>query len=515
LAQATALRGSRFSWVVLLLLLVWGALGFWFLRPAHAVMDLQGWRQADTETIAENLTAPGSSLFLPAVAWGDRPGYVETELQLYTASAALLMRLFGRGEWAGQLVSTLAMLAVGAIVFFDLRRRRSVFAAACGLAALLSSRSIAHLTTSIQPDAFSLAGYAAAWAFFLRYRDHEKARDLVGFSAALAVAMLVKPTAAQLGLSSALLLLLSAPRLLKRPGVWLAWLFALALLGLYLWNAHQVYVHYGNSFGIFKGGNDKVPTLHELFAAGPVFQAVRRLFVWGVGIPGTVALIVLAVRRKVTAECWALLFGNVILTVATIRITASLAGTHYLAPAAILSAEAVSQVTVDLLAWAEGRGFPRWAELALGLALGVSVIRMAQFRRVMFLADGLAPIVYGTGLALTKIAHPGDSIVVRAKLYDPRVFYVSHLTGWQLNHLVDDPTPIPSYVKRGAKYFVDPIPEEKSSTVVDWLRGHARLVHPATVSSPPEASPPGATGAIWELLPEAPSPPAPARTHAS
>ncbi len=485
----------------MLVLLVWSLLGFFLLRPKLAVLDFQGWRQADTQTIAENLTAPGTSLFYPRIAWGgDGPGYVETELQLFTAAAAFLMRVFGPGEWAGQVVSSVAMFAVGAIVFFDLRRRRGEIAAACGVAALLGAGSICHLATSIQPDALSLVFYAAAWSFFLRYRDLGKTADLVGHTVAFTLAILTKPTSGQLGISCVLLLLLSAPRLLKRPAIWIAWFTAMIVVGLYLLHAHQVYAQYGNSFGLFKGGNEKVPTLGELLSPTLVYKAMRTLVIWGVGFAGAVALVVLALRRRFTPEIWALLAGNVVMTYLFIRVTWYLAGTHYVVPAAILSAEAVAVLVGDFLSSvADRKRSYRTAFIVLGSAvLILPVLLTARRRPLMGSVDVAAFTIHDTGLELKEIARPDELIIVRAKLYDPRIFYIAHLRGWQLNHLVDDPAQLPEQVARGARYFIDPLPNPKPNPVNDWLLQHARRIDAGARGIPPRDS-----GFIWALAPEA------------
>src|SRR6185436_15827296 len=84
----------------------WVLVGWVYLRPANVAADRTGWRQADTQTIAVNLTEPGASILFPRIAWGgDGPGYVETELQVYPAAIAILMRAFRPSEWARQLLS--------------------------------------------------------------------------------------------------------------------------------------------------------------------------------------------------------------------------------------------------------------------------------------------------------------------------------------------------------------------------------------------------------------------------
>ena len=115
------------GWVGLLVafvLLGWASYAWTTLRPEEIASDWHGWRQSDTQTIALNFTKPGVSILRPQISWGgDGPGYVETEFQLYTKAVSLLMGVFGKVEWVGQLVSLLAIAASGAVVFVHLSRR--------------------------------------------------------------------------------------------------------------------------------------------------------------------------------------------------------------------------------------------------------------------------------------------------------------------------------------------------------------------------------------------------------
>ena len=477
-------------------ILVWTIVGYCYWRPALAVLDLQGWRQADTQTIAENLSKPGASILYPAVAWGGNgPGFVETELQIYTALVAGLMRAFGHGEWAGQLVSSLAIMATAMVVFFDLRRRHGWLPAVCALTAFLGTRSIVHLATSIQPDGLSLLAYAASWALFLQYRDSRKTSYLVLYSATLAFAMLVKPTAGQLGISCALLLLLTAPALFKRPSLWAAWAFPLVTVAIYLWHAHLVYVHYGNSFGLFKGGNDKVPTLAEVTSPYNLYLAARLTLVWGVGFVGSAALLVLAVRRRFTPEIWVLLVGNTLMSVAFIRITATMAGSHYVAPAALLGAEAIAVLVPSLVErWTKATSqLWRFAVVAAALVLAAQPIITARYRLRMSEVDPGAFTVLAAARALQPLVHPGDLVIVRAKIYDPRIFYIAHVRGWLANRDNPEVANVPDEIKKGARYLIDPVPSPTPTKLDDWLGQHARQVLP-----------PGSPR-IWDLRGAAPS----------
>jgi hypothetical protein len=297
----------------------------------------------------------------------------------------------------------------------------------------------------------------------------------------LAFAMLVKPTAGQLGISCALLLLLTAPELFKRKSLWVAWAFPLVLVAIYLWHAHLVYVQYGNSFGLFKGGNDKVPTLGEVTSPYNLYLAARLTLVWGVGFVGSAALLVLAIRRRFTPEIWALLAGNAFMSVAFIRITATMAGSHYVAPAALLGAEAIAVLTPSLLELATQAASKLWrvAGVAAALCLILQLVMTARDRLRMSEVDPGAFTVYAAAQTLKPLVHPGDLVIVRAKIYDPRIFYIAHVRGWLANRDNPDVGNVPTEVQKGARYLIDPVPSPAPTPLDEWLRQHARLVTPA------------------------------------
>jgi hypothetical protein len=185
-----------------------------------------------------------------------------------------------------------------------------------------------------------------------------------------------------------------------------------------------------------------------------------------------------------------------VLTVFSIKVTSYTAGAHYAAPAALLSAEAVALLVHDFLKKKDDYApSKRNLLVALGCAvLLLPIAATARRRPRMGSVDIAAWTVRDTGLELKKLAHPGDLVVVRARLYDPRIFYICHLRGWQLNFLVDDPAPIADHVKHGARYFVDPQPDPQFKRVHDWLEHHARRIDSGATMNPPRE-----TGQIWDL----------------
>jgi hypothetical protein len=492
-------------WFVLVLVLGWACLAWVQLRPTSSAADWNGWRQADTQTIALNLAKPHSSLLLPQISWGgDGPGYVEAECQIYTALVALLMRAFGEGEWPGQLLSLVSVAAAGWVLYRDAEARHGWVAAIAGLFAFLQSKSIPHLATTIQPDSLSLLGFAGAWVAFRRYAESGSRRALVTFTCVGTLAMLVKPTAAQLGVATFVLLLLGYRERLKSRDPWLAWTVMLTVLGAYLVVAHRIEVQYGNTFGMLGGRDSKTPAVAAFLHPSSYRDAVRNFVGWGIGFGGLFTACILVLSRRLSAPHWALLAGNVALTLIALRYVAG-SGNYYYAPAAVLACEMASTVTVVILQAAKRREksvFGACAVSALILLFLLGDRREFHIRAWDRLPNTRSAQVTAVGMSLASRTSPGDLVVVRSpepewdsqwhvanNYFDPRIFYLSSTHGWVVAVDRPDTTLLARAVTRGARFFADPMPD--GDPILDgWLSTHAKLVEVTNMS-----------GRIWELNP--------------
>jgi 4-amino-4-deoxy-L-arabinose transferase-like glycosyltransferase len=495
---------SLFRLLVFLMLAAWCAGAWLALRPAEIASDWNGWRQTDTQTIALNFLKPGASVLRPEINWGgDGPGYVETEFQLYTKISAVLMGVFGKGVWAGQLVSLLAIFGTGVVLWFHLGRRHPPWAAAAGVLAFLCARTSPHLATVVMPDALALLAYAAAWACFCLYLERGRHPDVVAFALLGALAMLTKPTTAHLGISTFLMVLLTDRRRLRDYRLWVAWAFMVLATALYLAYAHHFYTEYGNTFGLLAGEDSKTPKLRHLLMPKVLLGAVKNMAGWGLGHLAALALVLLAIRRRLQAEHWALLAGNVVITLVALRYMSQDAGNYYFAPAGVLAASAVAALATQLGAWQA-----RWRPIALGvLVVGLCVQggRNLKVRHVYgHWDDPEVARVVATGKEIDRLTNPGDLIFVRSpneafdvfwqsgrNYHEPRIFYLSGTRGWTMGREQEDLKLVEDAVRRGARFFADPL-TDRSAVLDGWLAANAELVW-----SPPEG------GRIWRFRPRA------------
>jgi hypothetical protein len=69
-------------------------------------VDLFGWREADTASMADAFASGNWNIFLPQVRWGGSgPNYIGAEFQTVSFIAALGYQAFGAALWVGRVVS--------------------------------------------------------------------------------------------------------------------------------------------------------------------------------------------------------------------------------------------------------------------------------------------------------------------------------------------------------------------------------------------------------------------------
>jgi hypothetical protein len=474
-------RFSRSAVVFVALLVTSGLLVWTFGRAELIAADWHGWRQADTQVIALHFTEPGSSILYPRIDWGGAgPGYVEAEFQLYPWLVSRLLIVTGHAEWPGQLVSLLAVLAAAVVMWRCLFTLHGPFAAIIGALTVLTSRSVMYVATAIQPEALCLLLYVLAWSSFLRWHHHGSRRNLVAFAAFGGLAMLVKPTAAQLGITSFVLLALGAPKRLRTAEPWVAWAAMLIVLGAHLFHGRQVYDQYGNSFGVFAGGDSKLPMWRQFIVPRLWLQAALQSLIWGLGPLGSVALLALVVKRRMDAVIISLVAGNAIWTLLALRYTSGASGTHYHIMMSVLAAHAVGRAIQELSSH-------RYIRVGAAVAwVATAAFTLSQRDRY---TRPLTPGLLEASAALARNAPPGTLVIVRSgtrkyaadfhtlvNYQDPRVHYNSRTRGWVLALDDLDPRLLEDARREGARFYVEPEPVPDSSVFDPWLERNAVLV---------------------------------------
>jgi 4-amino-4-deoxy-L-arabinose transferase-like glycosyltransferase len=192
------------------------------------------------------------NILYPRIDWrGDGPGYAEMEFPVIPWTMAALYKIFGYQEVLGRvLIYAFSLLT---LFFFFLLARRSLppwGAFAASLFFVLSPLAV-RVSNSLQPEGPMLFFYVAAAYAFIRWLEEDR---WIWYGAALsatALAILIKASAAHIGIFFLLLLLADKGfRALRSAKVWA--FGALALLPGLIWyaHAHHLWLAYGNSLGV-------------------------------------------------------------------------------------------------------------------------------------------------------------------------------------------------------------------------------------------------------------------------
>lgn len=486
IGNASSARQARLAGIVMVAALIAYAWLQWgILRPDA----IEGWRETDTQTIARNFTE-SPNIFYPRIDWGGAgEGYVETEFQLYTWITSLIMRMADPlAEWPAQLLSLLAVMGAGWVAFSRLSTIHGQLAAAAGAAALLTTKAVMQAATTVQPESLCLLLFVVAWFALRDFARSGNLRSLLLYALTGAAAMLVKPTAGQLGIASFLLVLIQSPALLKRKEIWIAWACMVGALVLHMLHARGLYLEYGNTFGVLSGGESKVPRLGLLFSPELILRAASHSVSWGVGLVGAAAFGMLLALRfrswRELAPVGALLAGVVVWTLLALRYTTSDGGNHYHVLGAVFAAEAVAGLVVAV----RSTRWHAWAGAALAVVLALQFTQSYQTRKLTRSNPFDAGVV-AVSESARAFVRPGDLVIVRSvhpaydefwqdviQFADPRVFYLTRTRGWPVAKDMDDPVQFDQAVKAGARFYIEPEARGALPRLDAWLDQNATLL---------------------------------------
>lgn len=464
---------SRYKLAAIAMLVAWCAVMLAVRRPARITNDWMGWRQADTQAIANNFAFEEFAPLHPRIDWrGDGPGYVETEAQIYPTLIACVMKLAGESVWPGQLLSLLCTALAIAVVAAALARRYGEPAAFAALCAMLGHQGTIAMATSIQPDSLALLAFAVGIVAFVDYLETRRRAWL--WIAATAIAALVKPTTLELGVAEFLLAALD--RKLRDRTLWIGWAIVVAVELVFLWYAHTLYVRYGNTFGVLSGGDSKLPALAMLRDRDVWIGLVRYSIVWGIGVLAVPAAIYLAATKKLEHVHVALAAGAVLLVLLALRYTSGTFGTHYHLPHVVLGG------------WLVAAAAARLPARVVLPAVAIAALLLGA-RAMRFLHELPAEPETFLGDTLAALAPPGTLVAVRARaeqyntewhtennFQDPRVFYVSRTKGWAVPNDTPGARWVYETMALGAKYYVHVRQKPIDAELAAWLAGHSRCV---------------------------------------
>lgn len=476
-----------------MVILLWMILQISFAIPGSIVNDWMGWRQADTQTIARNFLKPGSNIFYPQINWGGTgPGFVESEFQLYTFIIAQIMKVTGESVLPGQLLSLLFIALTSIVTFFTyLYYFKNQYAALFGAAFFLVSNGAVHLSTSIQPDSLCILFYSLALFTFLKYLSDQKNSFFVLWILFSVLAALIKPLALNIGIIQFFIILFLHRHLLKSLKIWAAWLIIIAITGSYLIFSYNLYLKYGNTFGVL-GGDSKFPTLKGLSVLINYPKLLYMMVLWGVGPIGLLSFVYLMYKKKIVSIEWALIIGNAAAILIPMRYTVNSGfSPHYYIFSALLGA------------WLATFAFQLFNERITNIKLHkyLPVIYIFTICTIYFSHLYMRmhpsrihyhPRVTALGFELKNFVKPNSYAIIRSianekerpewgnrvnNFEDPRIFYIANVKGWALPRDYKGYNRVKKFFELGANFYVEPYKDPIDQELNKWLKNNAELIH--------------------------------------
>jgi hypothetical protein len=459
------------------------------------------WRESDTASIAHNFYHGSQhNILYPQINWGGNgPGYVETEFQLFTFLVATLYRFFGEQVWLGRLVS-LALTIPTFFIFYALARRVvSAQAAFWALFFFVFSPLNIRYSAAFMPEATVLFFYVTALFLFHKWLDEQRTAVLLLAGISTGLAILVKPTALHIGLVFLLLLFVRYRfAVVKRWQLWVFALIALVPSILYFAHARNLYLIYGNTFGLFSGGDSKFGNLSTWLSPSFYFDLARLDVEWIFAIGGALLFLigVTAYGRKKLPLL--LVFGSITILL------------YYMIVARYAREQWGIQYHVYMLPYA-----------ALGVGLGLAWlfrqweaggIRLSKLVRSPYALTGIFcttcllldsaniyremlayddPVLRDCSAQVAALVPEEAHIIVSTtsgaddngtpnNYQEPQIFFYSHRHGWSLPADWHTPEQVREYVREGAEYLViyDQELYQNSVAFANYLEANAQQIGP-------------------------------------
>lgn len=388
------------------------------------------WRQTDTAAIARNFYELELNPLKPRIDWGGSgPGYVETEAQIFTFLIALSYFVVGAHDWVGRVISLIFSTLTAWYIFrygFVLKGRRYGLSAAAVFFILPME---AYFGTALFPEALLLLGLIAAVFHYDRWLENGRFFDWLFSLFFVTVAVLIKPPSLYIGLP---LLYLSFRKygwsLFKKTVIWLYVVILLVVSALYYYNAHQLYVIYSNTFGIWDYGTGKWLNWDLLlswkFYNRIIFSNIgERLLTYGGFIAFIIGLFVTKNEREKVVVFWLIAVGVSILIAAHGNFAHDYYQMPVLLPASFIIAGAIESIQFS--------GKTRKRAIRAGFIFIIAAIPLLSIARnigyTRHALDDLPKVKFARDL---QPALPHDAKVLTINRTNPMLLYHLHRTGW-------------------------------------------------------------------------------------
>ena len=445
------------------------------INVADPILEVAGWRQCATASIARNFYYNGMNIFYPQVLnGGATEGYIgETEFHLYPFTVALLYKFFGVHEYLGRLISILAFCG-GAFLLYKLSRK--YVDKTTSLIALLFytfNPYVFFYSRSFQPESFMLFFSFAMLYFFSEWIDKEGWRRFALMTLCATLAFLVKLPTICLGLP----LLYLCLRKYKYNFVtqWQLWLFVcLSIIPTFLWYKHS---HYLVSINNLSWSNLQLSSysiyLDSSFYKRVFYTEIFQRDLIYVGGAFLVLGIIFTFKKKEFGYIRYWLFAIVIFFFLGAKKT--MIHTYYtlpvIAPASILIGYAISN-SIKMIQAYKITGMKKVILLALYLLMVVS-LPFISYHKITgrYKAKRLAKDypIYEAGKVVDEITSKND-LIIGSLWGGPEILYYSNRRGWSTGTYACSIGTIENFRQKGADYFVTTAQDDIDSSVLDYLK---------------------------------------------
>jgi len=397
---------------------------FWVPWP---ITGWHSWRQADSAAVARNFYEGDMNPLMPRIDWGGLgPGYVETEAQIYTFFIAVIYKMVGVHEWIGRVLSLLfSMLTAYYLFLFGKVLGGRMYGLAAAAVFSISPMET-YFGTSIMPESLLLLSLIIAIYHYNSWTNDGKIIDWMASLIFLSVAILIKPPSLYMGLP---ILWLSLNKygwaFLRRIDIWLYVIILFAVTGAYYYNAHRIYLNYGNTFGIWMPVTDKWLNPDLLlsweFYNRLIFSRIsERLLTYGGFAAFIVGLFLKARNIERVINYW--LIGVVIFLLVVAR--GNYVHDYYqlpvLLPASFVIARAFERLVVGK------RNFGRYA-----LIFAFSIIPLLSVaRNITFARHAIDELPNTKFAGKLDVMLPDDARVITLYGGSPTLLYHMHRKGW-------------------------------------------------------------------------------------
>jgi 4-amino-4-deoxy-L-arabinose transferase-like glycosyltransferase len=427
------------------------------LRAKHVdapVIGVHSWRQADTAAIARNYHENGYRLLYPQIDWGgEGPGYVESEFPIVSYAIALTYKLFGVSESYGRMMSVFFSLM--SILFLYLFVKKHIDESTALWSAFFFSVLPLNIffSRTIQPESALIMSLVAGIYFFSRWITSDKMIDYLVSVVFISLACLIKPPSLYIGLPLLYLAWIKhGNSVLKERTLWLYLLLVLLPVGLWYYHSHQLYLNYGNTFGIWEYGSDKWGNWGLAFSPAFIEKVfLNNLAGWFLTWGGALVFLIGLFLKRQTQEEKVFDFWIISLLVYLVIVAkGNYVHEYYQLPLMIPAAVYIGKV------------YSRWftmrtkiAATALLLCL-LSILVFSQLRYLSYIQheDTGTSEVYSFAEIVKGNTDEGSLIISVSPDDDPTFMYLAHRKGWLARSSNIDGDFLNGKIQNGAKYIV-------------------------------------------------------------